>query len=219
VLTALEPTLQPFVPVPVKSVTDLDRGAQNYAVVYLEAQQRGANQAIYTQIRRTLPLARVTIHGIDYAEIYQLPKPFETPLEARFGEALHLWGLTLTREQDRLVVTPAWDVRARPDEDYQLFLHLLDRQGRQVARVDVPPGGADLPPTSSWEPGQQIAVPLPIQLPPDLPPGRYELTMGLYRPSDGARLPLRQGPAADPARAGPHALLLETLEQEARGSK
>jgi hypothetical protein len=214
VLTALEPTLAPFVPVPVKSVTELDRDSQNYAVVYLESQQRGANAAIYERIRRTLPLARIRIHGIEYATIHQLPKPFATPLEARFGEALHLWGVTVERTQQRVVVTPAWDVRAIPEADYRLFLHLLDAQGRQVALIDVPPGGADLPPTSAWQPGQQLAVPLPLELPPGLPPGRYQLTMGLYLPANGARLPLLGGPAADPSLAGPDALLVETIVVE-----
>jgi 4-amino-4-deoxy-L-arabinose transferase-like glycosyltransferase len=175
VLSALVPTLQPYVAVPVKSVTELDRGSQNYAVVYLESVQRGANRDVYDAIRRTLPLHTVRIHGIDYATIYQLPRPFATPLAAQFGGALHLWGVTIAQEQQRVVVTPAWDVRAVPPADYVAFVHLLDGQGNLVAQVDAPPGGADLPPTSVWQPGQQIAVPLPLPV-PALPPGTYQLT-------------------------------------------
>jgi hypothetical protein len=46
---------------------------------------------------------------------------------------------------------------------------------------------------------------------PALPPGTYQLTLGVYDPQTGARLPLVAGPAADPARAGADALLLGTI--------
>lgn len=211
VLSALRETLQPFVPVPVRDVSEIDVGAANYAVVYLESIQRGALPDIYARIRQTEPLHRITIHGIDYAEIYQLPKPFERPIEAQFGQALHLRGATIAREQSRLIVTPSWDVRARPDADYILFLHLLAAGGQRVAEANVAPGGDADPTTSSWEAGRQIAVPIDIALPPDLPPGDYRLTMGLFDPATGARLPLKGGRLADPALAGPDALLLETI--------
>ena len=211
VLSALGPTLQPFVPVPVKDVTTLDAAPANYAVVYLESIQRGANPAIYARIQQTVPLHRITIHGIEYARIYQLPKPFERAVAARFGEALHLRGISMARAPGHLIVTPSWDVRARPTGDYLLFLHLLDSAGRRVAQIDVAPGGGDAPPTSAWEPGRQIAVPLPLPLPSDLPTGEYQLVMGLYDVTTGQRLALLEGPPADRARAGPEALLLTTI--------
>jgi hypothetical protein len=77
-----------------------------------------------------------------------------------------------------------------------------------VTGIDVSPGGASVPPTSKWAPGEQIGVPLPIALPPELPPGTYTLTLGLYDPVSFARLPLTAGPAADPLVAGPDAALL-----------
>ncbi len=183
----------------------------NYAVVYLESAQRGANPPIYDAIRQTVPLQTITIHGIDYATIYQLPRPFEQAVGARWGEALHLLGVTIAQAPNRLVVTPAWDVRATPSADYQVFLHLLDMQGQRVAQVDVAPGGADFPPTSAWQPGRQIAVPLPLDLPPNLAPGTYRLTLGIYDVISGTRPPLAEGQAADPALDGPEVLLLGTI--------
>ena len=211
VLSALGATLRPFVPVPVKDVTDLGNGSANYAVVYRESIQRAANPAIYAAIQQTVPLHRVTIHGIDYAWIYQLPKPFERAFAARFGESLRLRGVTVTREPGQLVVTPSWDVRATPTAEYRVFLHLLDGSGQRVAQIAVAPGGGGAPPTTTWQPGQQIAVPLPLPLPAELPDGDYQLTMGVYDVSNGERLPLLEGHAADPARAGRDALLLDTL--------
>ncbi|HWQ13746.1 MAG TPA: glycosyl transferase [Roseiflexaceae bacterium] len=212
VLSALGRTLQPFVPVDVRDVEDYGRLPANYAVVYLESVQRGAHPEIYRALQGTVPLHRVVIHGIEYARIYQLPRPFATPLDARFGTGLTLRGVTVERAPGRITVTPAWDVRTPPAGDYHAFVHLLDAQGRRVAQVDAPPGGGDAPPTGRWQAGQQIAVPLPLELPPALPPGAYRLTLGLYDTASGARLPLTAGTPADPAVAGEHALLLGTVE-------
>jgi len=211
VLSALPRTLRPFVPVPVEDVLELGKTTANYVVVYRESIQRGASPAIYAAIRQTLPLHRITIHGIDYAEIYQLPKPFERPLDARFGDQLVLRGVTLRRVSGQLIVTPAWDVRGQPSADYQVFVHVIDSAGRTVAQVDVAPGGGAAPPTSAWEPGQQIAVPLPLALPDALPAGAYLVTLGMYDSQNGQRLPFTGATAADAARAGPNALLLDTI--------
>jgi hypothetical protein len=100
-------------------------------------------------------------------------------------------------------------VRGQPAADYQAFVHLIDAAGRTVAQVDVAPGG-DMP-TSAWEPGQQIGVPLPLALPEGLPNGAYQVTLGLYDPQTNQRLVLTGGTAADAARAGPNALLLDTI--------
>jgi 4-amino-4-deoxy-L-arabinose transferase-like glycosyltransferase len=208
VLSALPPTLQPFVPVPVREVATIDAAPANYAVVYLESLQRGDAPELYARIRETVPIDTVRIHGIEYAWIHQLAKPFATPVGAEFGGALRLRGYTAEIAGGQLVVTPSWDVRAVPPGDLLLFLHLLDASGQRVAGVDVPPGGASLPPTSRWLPGEQIAVPLPVDLPAGLPPGSYTLTMGLYRPDTFERLPLTAGPAADAVAAGPNAALL-----------
>jgi 4-amino-4-deoxy-L-arabinose transferase-like glycosyltransferase len=209
VISALARTLKPFVPVPVKDVTDIGDSPVNYAVVYLESIQRGASPEIYAAIRQTLPLHRITIHGIDYAEIYQLPKPFERPIGARFGDALALRGVTLKYESGRLMITPSWDVRGRLAADYNVFIHMLDSAGRMVARIDVAPGGVGGTPTSAWEPGQQIAVPLPLPLPDTLPAGTYQVILGLYDARTGERLAFTGGTPA--ATDGPNALLLDDL--------
>ncbi len=208
VLSALPPTLQPFVPVPVQQVDALDRVPANYAVVYRESLQRQADPARYARIQSAAPLHVVTIHGIDYAWIYQLSRPFATARPARFGAGLRLRGYTLAREPGHLIVTPSWDVAGPVGGDTMLFLHIYSPTGKRVASVDVPPGGAAFPPTGQWQAGQQIAVPLPISLPADLPTDTYTITLGLYDPTSGARLPLAEGPAADPALAGGDALLL-----------
>ncbi len=222
VLSALPRTLQPFVPVPVKSVLELNESTQNYAVVYLESAQRRAYPEIYDQIRQTVPLDRITIHGIDYALIYQLPRPFDQPVGAAWGnppgtvlasqpDTLRLLGITITHTPEQLTVTPAWDVRDHLAGDYNVFMHLIDAQGQRVAQVDVAPGGAAWPATSAWQPGQQISVPLPLPLPADLATGEYWLILGLYDSTTGERVPLIAGATADPHLAGADALLLDII--------
>jgi 4-amino-4-deoxy-L-arabinose transferase-like glycosyltransferase len=211
VLSALGPTLQPFVPAPVRDVADLGDGPANYVVVYLESIQRAADPPLYDALRQTIPLHTVVIHGIEYAQIYQLPRPFQRAVDARWGAALHLRGVTIARTPGQIVVTPAWDVRGAPSADYQVFLHLIDAQGRRVGQVDVAPGGTDFPPTSAWQPGRQIAVPLPLPLPAGLPQGDYRLVMGLYDGASGQRPPLTEGAAAGEALDGPSAVLLDTI--------
>jgi hypothetical protein len=119
--------------------------------------------------------------------------------------------VTIARAPGQVVVTPAWDVRAAPTTDYQVFLHLLDAQGRRVGQIDVAPGGADFPPTSAWQPGRQIAVPLPLPLRADLPSGNYRLVMGLYDRASGQRLPLTEGRAADETLDGSSVVLLDRI--------
>jgi 4-amino-4-deoxy-L-arabinose transferase-like glycosyltransferase len=211
VLSALGPTLQPFVPAPVRDVSDLGAVPANYAVVYLESIQRAADPPLYDRVQQTIPLHTVVIHGIEYAKIYQLPRPFQRPVGARWGAALLLRGVTIAPAPGQIVVTPAWDVRAAPDANYQVFLHLLDARGQRVAQIDVAPGGADFPPTSTWQPGRQIAVPLPLPLRPDLPAGEYRLFMGVYDGANGQRPALNEGQAADESLDGPAVVLLDTI--------
>lgn len=211
VLTALSQTLAPFVPVPVKDVTTFGTAPANYAVVYLESVQREADPALYAQLQQTLPLKRITIHGIDYAQIYQLPRPFAQPVDARFGEAIHLRGVTVDQTPGQITVTPSWDVRGPIAADYLLFLHVFNAEGQRVAQIDVAPSGAG-PATSAWQPGEQIAVPLPVPFPAELPGGSYRVVLGLYDPAAQVRLPLTGGTAAPVELDGEHALLLTTVE-------
>jgi|YNPNPStandDraft_1061719.scaffolds.fasta_scaffold02504_3 4-amino-4-deoxy-L-arabinose transferase-like glycosyltransferase len=215
ILSALPATLQPFVPVPVQDVRALEHVPANYAVVYLESLQRRNVPEIYARITgASLPIHVVTIHGIEYAWIYQVPKPYQTAVDAEFGGAVRLRGYTATLEGRRLTLTPSWDVHAPLGADLTVFVHIYDATGARVAGIDVPPGGASAPPTSTWLPGQQVAVPLPIDLPANLPAGVYRLTAGLYDPTTFARLPLTAGPPADTTMAGPDAALLgEVLVQ------
>jgi hypothetical protein len=49
----------------------------------------------------------------------------------------------------------------------------------QPAQHDGDPGGG-FTPTTRWEPGELVPDLHPVQLPADLPPGRYRLWAGMY---------------------------------------
>lgn len=211
VISALRPTLQPFVPVDVRDITDLGKLPVNYAVVYLESIQRGAHPDIYRQFEPMIPLHTVTIHGIEYANIYQLPRPYDHPVNVHFGKEIVLHGFTIERIDNDLVVTPSWGTLVSPAHNYTVFVQIVDTHGQRVAGIDVPPAGVGGLPTSMWQAGQQVAVPLPLELPPDLPPGTYEIILGLYDATSGERLPIGGDIATESPYAGARALLLTTV--------
>jgi hypothetical protein len=85
-----------------------------------------------------------------------------------------------------------WQGLSEMDQLYFVFLHLVDGQGQIVAQQDKGPGLRGKEPTTSWLPGEVIADPVDLTLPPDLSPGQYTLRLGMYLPSapDGPRLPV-----------------------------
>jgi len=92
-----------------------------------------------------------------------------------------------------LPLTLYWQGLAPMTEDYQVFVHLVDESGQQVAGFDKPPLDGWWP-TSLWEPGQTFDDAHPLTIPDGLPSGRYQLRVGLYRLSDFYRLPLAGPP-------------------------
>ena len=70
-----------------------------------------------------------------------------------------------------------------------VFLHLLDESNKERAGADGPPADR-LNPTNLWQAGEQILDRRALRLPPELPPGRYAVEVGLYDAVGGQRLRL-----------------------------
>jgi hypothetical protein len=87
-------------------------------------------------------------------------------------------------------LTLFWQAQANPPTDYTVFVHLVAPDGHLVAQADSPPAAGAYP-TSLWDPGEIIIDSHPL---PDLPPGRYAIRVGLYRPETGERLPVADSP-------------------------
>jgi hypothetical protein len=135
------------------------------------------------------------------------------PVSAQFqaeGALIRLAGSTLTPEAAEggveLTLTLYWQPEGTPTEDYTVFVQMLDSSSQVVAQGDSPPRGGVYP-TSWWASGETVADTHTIPLPADLAPGSYRLVVGLYRLSDGARVPVSAETAI-----GPDALLLTNVE-------
>jgi hypothetical protein len=125
------------------------------------------------------------------------PPPAATPpthpLAFTLGGKIALTGYDLAsgplRPGDQLDLTLHWADLAPVDLDYTVFVHVLDSSEKVVAQRDQPPA-AGARPTSSWFPDDAILDRYAIALPATLPPGDYAVEVGLYNPTDGARLPV-----------------------------
>jgi hypothetical protein len=122
---------------------------------------------------------------------------------AIFDEAIVLESYALDESVeagDVLHLDLHWLASTPVAEDYQVFIHLLDEDGRRWAQKDAPPLLGTRP-TSSWQPGERLTDRRSLLLPSDMPPGSYHLRVGLYRLSDGSRLLTAEG--ADGLDLGP----------------
>ena len=107
-----------------------------------------------------------------------------------------------TRPGDAILLTLLWQDLAAVDENYQVFVHLLDNQGNKIAQADGQPVQW-LRPTSTWQPGERIADRYGLLLPDTLPSGEYSIAVGLYHPVTGQRLPVSAGPSSYAIDLGP----------------
>lgn len=131
---------------------------------------------------------------------YAAARPAGTPdtaSGARFGGAITLAGYTLRAADlapgDIAQLTLFWRADPAPAERYKVFVHLYaDVDAPPVAQQDGEPGGG-LAPTTTWAAGQTYADNHGLLIPADLPPGQYQLRLGLYNLATGERLPVAVG--------------------------
>lgn len=119
----------------------------------------------------------------------------ETAVNLSFGDIISLDGYTLgeTMRQpgDIVEVTLFWQTAVSLDQRYKIFLHLLDSEGNIVSQRDSEPGGG-LALTTTWQPGQVVIDNHGLLIPGNLPPGKYQLQVGLYEVENADnRLPIR----------------------------
>lgn len=83
----------------------------------------------------------------------------------------------------RLRVSLYWRAMAKAKEDYILYVHLLDRDGNAIAKVDGYPLSEGYR-TYEWRLDETVISQHDIQLPADLSPGPYGIEAGFYPPYD-----------------------------------
>jgi hypothetical protein len=162
------------------------------------------------------PYPRQDTAGGETASLRVLPAVKPTfaiahPTAFTFGDRIRLLGFdfspAVVRGGEPFTLDLYWQALVPLTEDWQVFIHVLDGDGRRVTGHDGPPRGGWWP-TSAWEPGQVVHDRHSFALPAALPPGRYTLAVGLYRLTTLERLPA-DGP---PATIADGAALLTTLE-------
>jgi len=82
-----------------------------------------------------------------------------------------------------------WEARLPPEDDYVVFVHLLDANDQLVASHDGPPMDGRYA-TSAWLPGEVVPDVHRLALDPQIPPGTYRLQVGMYRWPSLERLPV-----------------------------
>ncbi len=133
----------------------------------------------------SLPVLRLAGAPVSMAEIAH-------PLAYTLGERIELIGYDAPSGPPSpgkaMSITLYWRALAEMNEDYTVFMHLVDEAGTLHAQGDGPPLGNDYP-TSYWSPGEVLADTHAISLQDDAP-AKAHLLVGLYRLADGARLPI-----------------------------
>ncbi len=116
-----------------------------------------------------------------------LPLTVSHEVEVDFSHVIRLEGYDFLAEPGagrNVEVLLRWQVlNPAPTGDFQVFAHLLDSWGSQW--------GESLPfqyPSAQWTPGERFLDRILVRLPGGMPPGAYELQVGLYSPEGDANL-------------------------------
>jgi 4-amino-4-deoxy-L-arabinose transferase-like glycosyltransferase len=113
----------------------------------------------------------------------QIPSgEFITEEHPRFGGVIELEGYQLAEEH----LTLLWNVTGTPDDNYTVFVQVLDANNQIIGQGDAPP---ELP-TRYWRAGERYVTQHTITYTQPPASGDYSIYIGWYRPSDFARLDL-----------------------------
>jgi hypothetical protein len=136
-----------------------------------------------------------------YQGMYVEPPLASTNILASFGDrrSILLNSVVISQEPGQLQVDLVWFGTDSQARDTLVFVHLYNQNNlntEPVAQVVARPAGDVLPP-ANWLPGtvrDHYTVPLPA----DLPPGMYQVAIGMYEAHTGQRYPVDgQGADAD----------------------
>lgn len=214
IATWYRPALKPYIDNTLVPLGDIFQpNLVGYAVLYLDQVQRmddyEATQWLQLNLR---PVHTISLHGIDYAQIYRVPRLPQHDTPADFGSAIHLRGYdvdTSTLSEGFVRLTVHWLARETPNIDYSLFVHVLDDDGNLIGALDVDPAGNG-PSTSQWQAYDYHSAVL--QVPIWGQADQFWLSLGLYDPNSGARAELSTNALPDAAPSdGPNAMLLGPL--------
>ena len=139
------------------------------------------------------PVGTATAGWLKLTSAREVPPP-PVFTDYRLGDSIALIGYDLEMELPPTSGGPGgvhlvlhWASLAPLERDYTIFVHLIGPDGALAAQADGPPVGGDYP-TVLWAPGEIIADGWLIPM-EGLPPGTYDLRVGMYLLETGERLP------------------------------
>jgi hypothetical protein len=179
-----------------------------YVLELLWRENNGANSPVYlgndTEMLDRLQLGYIAV-----------PPPVDStdaiPANARFGDQIMLSGFEITGRVapgEHIGLILYWSALRVPEQNYAVFVHLLDQAEQLIANHDAQPMENRFP-TKGWRPGVTVRDGHPLSLPPDLPNGEYKIMVGLYLQRTGERLPVWDNKGIEQAGG---ALPLSTIE-------
>ncbi len=143
------------------------------------------------QLQPALDLGVVEVPHMEAPALEKLD--IEHPLTADFGGKARLLGYKLERRSGvELRLTLFWQALAEMNQDYTIFVHLVDEEGRMWTQGDSQPADGFYP-TTGWQEGEIVRDPHDLLIPPEAPRSGYRLGVGLYLASTGERLILADG--------------------------
>jgi hypothetical protein len=161
----------------------------------------------YKNERLTTPLTRLItigpgddLRGEAWAAYYvgTLPQ-WSADRMVTFGNEVSLRGMSLSKQTacpgDSLDLQLLWGAVKTPSRYYSIYIHLFNAK---TGELDTPISGqpvSDERPTTSWiRPDELLIGPhYTWSLPADLPPGDYQLWLGVFDPVGGTRLTTLEG--------------------------
>ena len=129
-------------------------------------------------------------------------------LRLRLGEAIGLRGFDRGgsgfEPGETISLTLYWEVLDLLEEDYTVFVQVIDADGQVVTQKDNYPQNGTYP-TSIWSEQDPIVVDeYELVLPTEIGRPPYRIIVGMYRLEDGSRLPIRD---SDGQLVGDHLVL------------
>ncbi|MBN1889215.1 MAG: hypothetical protein JW850_14575 [Thermoflexales bacterium] len=140
------------------------------------------------------------------------PAIYEQVVNAEYGADLRLQGYTLELSNAALHLSLDWQALRHVETDYKFFVHLQSAESQSlVAQVDARPQDWTFP-TSTWQEGQIVSDEMTLGL-ENVPPGTYQLAIGVYDAYTGERLAITGYPPHMAVDAG-RLLLPETVVRQ-----
>jgi hypothetical protein len=145
--------------------------------------------------RASVSLAWWPLQQAESKLVFNAP-PVSHRVDARLGNVIALVGFDAPDDAEpgqALPIKLVWQALGEINQGYKVFVHLLGPDGQLAAQSDAVPANWTRP-TSGWLPGEYVTDVHTLNLSPDLPPGVYRLSVGMYdNDLAGERLPIATG--------------------------